>query len=163
MFFQEIAAGGITFVEQRQREVRFQELAEHDDADLGCELSEFVSQPDALVRVCRWHPDVGDHNVARRPPEVIEHTGRVLEPADDVVAGFGRQQRRDAFTNEEIVFRHHHLGHGASIPDGVFLRVRRWRSADVGQLLYVWSLPPSAARRASRGDSSQWRPPSDSP
>src|SRR5439155_10033234 len=76
---------------------------EHDHSDFGVFAPNPYGRIDPFLCVCRWHPDVGEHDVwlvrLDRREERIEVDGR----GDDVDPIRGSEQRSRSFTDEVTV------------------------------------------------------------
>ena len=60
---EQVGPAGRALLEQPERVVRADVLADHDDADVGMAVPQPRGRLDALVRARRRHPDVRDHDV----------------------------------------------------------------------------------------------------
>ena len=63
VLLQQVGPSGRAVLEELQRVVRADVLADHDDADLGMALPQRRRGLDALVGVRRGHSDVRDHDI----------------------------------------------------------------------------------------------------
>ena len=85
VLLEQVGPSGRAVLEELERVVRADVLADHDDADLGMALSQVHGGLDALVGVGRGHPDVGDHDVRAvqlDSPQERTEVGAVLEDLD---------------------------------------------------------------------------------
>ena len=116
---QEVGASVGAVLEQRERVVGLDVLAEHHDADVRVRRPDEVRGAHALVGPGRRHPDVGDHDIGRIGLDAGDQRVEILVRGDDLEAGFDAEEADDAFPHEVVV-----LGHDDSDRHAGSLRAR---------------------------------------
>ena len=77
-------------------------LRQHEHADLGVFGPDRLSSDKALVRVCRWHPDVDEDDVWKGRADEARQVLCVFYLGDDVDTGF-TQESHEALPGEHRV------------------------------------------------------------
>ena len=83
---EQVAAAVRARLEQRQHVLRLRVLAEHEYANLRVGLSQLSREPDPLVAVGRWHPDVRQHHVRWIGLDCLEQRREVFVCAHELDA-----------------------------------------------------------------------------
>jgi hypothetical protein len=128
-------------------------LGEDHDAAARQHLPHRVREVDALRRVRRRHPDVGDEDVWAGTPGQLERLGRVTRVAEHDDVGLVLEQPSEALARDEVVVHDENL-HGAVHPsehDGRHRPGQRDRRRFSRRHPEGWSACPSQRGRTTIG------------
>jgi hypothetical protein len=125
----QVGVAGDTVGEQRPDVLLVVMLGEHHDPTARQHGSDRVSQVDALSRMGRRHPDVGEQHVGLDPLGQLHRLGRVACAADDLDVGLFFEQAPETLARDEVVFRDEHP-HPGRHP--LMMALRRYRGGRDG-------------------------------